>query len=104
MSCVHCEPGLRPGAAYSYWYVVLTATKSSPRITSGCTGFIRWQSCGPSTIRLRLLLPCDISGVFAAGRVGFVLVPRVAADAVAVRGDHLARSTPRRCRLPSASR
>ena len=35
ISCVHCEPGLRPGAAYSNLYVVLTATKSLPRMISG---------------------------------------------------------------------
>ena len=46
---------------YFAWYVVFTATKSLPRITSGRTGFIRWQSCGPSTIRFRWLLPWAIS-------------------------------------------
>ena len=55
--CVQRDPAWRPGAAYSNRYVVVTATKSAPWITSGWTGFIRWQSCGPSTMRLRWLLP-----------------------------------------------
>src|SRR5262249_32087237 len=72
MSCVHCDPGFLPGAAYSYLYVVLTATKSLPRTTSGFTGFIRWQSCGPSTTRLRWLEPGAMRAyVGAAGSVSF---------------------------------
>ena len=50
---------------------------------------MRWQSCGPSTMRLRWLLPWAMQGVGLSGRIGLVRVPGITADAVAVWGDHL---------------
>ena len=77
-SCVHCEPALRPGAPYSYLYCVCTATKSSPRVTVGWTGFMNGHSCGPSTIRLGARRPVRNPRVRLAVRIGLELVPQVA--------------------------
>ena len=52
-SCVHREPGLAAGGGILELVGRLHRDESSPRMTSGRTGFMRWQSCGPSTIRLR---------------------------------------------------